>query len=118
VTKVPDPVGPPRPPDEPPREHAAVHWLLLYDLVDDYLERRAPLREEHLALAKAAHERGELTLAGALAEPADMAVLVFKGDDGGAAQRFAEADPYVANGLVAQWRVRPWNVVIGGDASS
>jgi uncharacterized protein YciI len=95
-----------------------VHWLLLYDLVDDYIERRAPLRDEHLTLARAAHERGELTLAGALTDPADMAVLVFKGEDGAAAERFAQADPYVANGLVQQWRVRPWNVVIGGDPSA
>ena len=94
-----------------------MHWLLLYDLVDDYLDRRAPLRADHLALAQAAHERGELTLAGALTDPADMAVLVFNGEDGGAAKRFAEADPYVANGLVKEWRVRPWNVVIGGDGS-
>jgi uncharacterized protein YciI len=94
-----------------------VHWLLLYDLVDDYLERRAPLRDEHLALARAAHERGEIALAGALTDPADMAVLVFRGEDGGAAERFAHADPYVANGLVKQWRVRPWNVVIGGGTS-
>jgi uncharacterized protein YciI len=95
-----------------------VHWLLLYDLVDDYIERRAPLRDEHLQLARAAHERGELTLAGALTDPADMAVLVFNGEDGAAAERFAQADPYVANGLVRQWRVRPWNVVIGGDTSA
>ena len=94
-----------------------MHWLLLYDLVDDYLDRRAPLRTEHLALARAAHERGELTFAGALSDPADMALLVFKGEDSAAAERFAEADPYVANGLVKQWRVRPWNVVIGGDDS-
>jgi uncharacterized protein YciI len=91
-----------------------VHWLLLYDLVDDYLERRQPLRPEHLALATAAHERGELVMAGALAEPADAAVLVFRGEDGSAAERFAEADPYVREGLVKAWRIRPWTVVIGG----
>jgi uncharacterized protein YciI len=92
-----------------------VHWLLLYDLVDDYLERRGPLRAEHLGLATAAHERGELVLAGALADPADGAVLVFRGDDAGVAEGFAAADPYVREGLVTSWRVRPWTVVIGGD---
>ena len=55
----------------------AMHWLLLYELVDDYLERRTALRPEHLGLAEAAHERGELLMAGALADPADRAVLVF-----------------------------------------
>jgi uncharacterized protein len=90
-----------------------MHWLLLYDLVDDYLERRGPLRPEHLGLAEAAHERGELAMAGALADPADQAVLVFTGDDASAAEAFAHSDPYVRDGLVRSWRVRPWTVVIG-----
>lgn len=89
------------------------HWLLEYDLADDYLERRASLRPEHLGLAAAAHERGELVLAGALQEPVDRALLVFRGDDGIAAERFAAADPYVRDGLVTAWRVRPWTVVVG-----
>jgi hypothetical protein len=92
-----------------------VHWLLLYDLVDDYLERRGPLRDEHLALARAAEGRGELVLAGALSDPPDGAVLVFRGDTPAAAEAFAAADPYVARGLVTGWRVRAWTVVIGGD---
>lgn len=91
-----------------------MYYLLLYDVVDDYVERRATFRADHLGLANAAHERGELVLAGALADPADGAVLVFKGDDPGVAARFAERDPYVKNGLVTRWRVRPWSVVIGG----
>jgi uncharacterized protein YciI len=92
----------------------AMHWLLLYDLADDYLERRTPLRPEHLGLAEAAHERGELVMAGALAEPADRAVYVFTGDDASAAEAFAAVDPYVREGLVRSWQVRPWTVVIGG----
>ena len=90
------------------------HWLLLYELVDDYLDRRAPLRPEHLGLAEAAHERGELLMAGAVADPYDRALLVFVGDDPAAAEAFAHADPYVREGLVREWEVRPWNVVIGG----
>jgi uncharacterized protein YciI len=89
------------------------HWLLLYDLVDDYLDRRAPLRPEHLALAEAAHDRGQLVMAGALAEPADRAVLVFRAEDPLPAEAFARADPYVREGLVRSWEVRPWTVVIG-----
>ncbi len=93
-----------------------MYWLLLYDLVDDYLDRRAPLRSDHLELATVAHERGERVLAGALAPPADAAVIVFRGDDPGVAERFAASDPYVREGLVLSWRVRPWTVVVGGDA--
>ena len=89
------------------------HWLLLYELVDDYLERRTPLRPEHLELAEAAHGRGELVMAGALSDPADRAVLVFRGDDATTAKAFAEADPYVRQGLVRSWQVRPWTVLIG-----
>jgi uncharacterized protein YciI len=91
-----------------------MHFLLLYELVDDYLERRASLRPEHLGLAEAAHARGELVMAGALAEPADRAVLVFRGDSPSVAETFAAADPYVREGLVSSWEVRPWTVVVGG----
>lgn len=90
-------------------------FVLIYDLVDDYLERRTPLRAEHLELARAAAERGELRLAGALAEPADTALLVFVGDDPAVAERFANNDPYVREGLVRSYRVQPWNVVIGAE---
>ena len=90
-----------------------MHYLLLYDVVPDYVERRAPFRAEHLALAQAAHARGELVLGGALADPVDGAVLVFRGDSPAAAEAFARADPYVRNGLVTRWRVRAWNTIIG-----
>ena len=93
-----------------------MHYLLLYDLVEDYVERRAPLRAEHLALARAAEARGELVLGGALANPPDMAVLLFRGESPAAAERFAAADPYVVNGLVTRWRVREWTTVVGKDA--
>jgi uncharacterized protein YciI len=91
-----------------------MYWLLWYDVVDDYVERRAPLRAAHLQLAREAHERGELLLAGALDDPADGAVLVFKADDAAVVEAFVQADPYVREGLVTAWRVRRWNVVIGG----
>ena len=94
----------------------AVHYLLIYDVVDDYVQRRAAFRQEHLGLARAAVDRGELVLGGALANPADGAVLLFKGESPAAAERFAEADPYVKNGLVTRWRVREWTTVIGPDA--
>ena len=91
-----------------------MHLALLYELVDDYLDRRAPLRDEHLGLARAAHERGELVLAGAFDAPADRALLVWATDDEAVVRRFVDADPYVANGLVAGWEIRRWNVVVGG----
>lgn len=93
------------------------YFVLRYELVDDYLQRRPQFRAEHLAHAEAAVQRGELRLAGALADPADEALLVFRGEDAGAAEAFARADPYVREGLVLRFTVRPWTVVIGVDAA-
>jgi uncharacterized protein YciI len=97
------------------------HYLLTYDLAADYLERRPAFRAEHLALAQAAVARGELLLGGAvLAEDgatAEQAALLFAGEDAGAAEAFARADPYVGNGLVARWRVREWITVVGERAA-
>ena len=89
------------------------HLVLEYALVEDYLERRAGLREEHLALARQAQQRGELLLAGALADPVDRALLVWATEDRALVTSFAENDPYVRHGLVTEWTVRPWNVVVG-----
>ena len=89
-----------------------MYLVLQYDLVDDYLERRPEFRGEHLGLAQAARERGELALAGAFTDPADTALLVWSTEDRSVVQAFAESDPYVTNGLVREWRVREWNVVV------
>jgi len=91
-----------------------MYYLLLYDVVENFIGRRAPLREEHLQLVNQAHRRGELLMAGAFSEPADGAALVFRGSDASVAADFAKSDPYVLNGLVSAWRVRCWNVVVGG----
>jgi len=95
-----------------------MHYLLFYEVSEDYLARRGAFREAHLRLAWAAHEKGELLLGGALADPVDTAVLLFKGDTPEVAERFAQADPYVKNGLVTSWRVRPWNTVVGAEAAA
>jgi uncharacterized protein len=92
------------------------YYLLEYALIDDYLARRAAFREAHLALAREAHRRGALILAGALAEPTDRAVLVWRTDDRSVVERFIDGDPYVRHGLVTSWTIRPWTVVIGGGA--
>jgi len=91
-----------------------MYYILFYDVVDDYTNRRAPHREAHLKLATAAHQRGELMMAGAFADPVDGAALVFKTNDPSVPKRFAEEDPYVMNGLVKNWWVRAWTVVLGG----
>jgi uncharacterized protein len=92
-----------------------MHYLLFYDVEPDYLERRAAFRSVHLEHARRAHARGELVLAGALADPVDGAVLLFRGESEEVAAAFARADPYVTNGLVTRWRVREWTTVVGDD---
>ena len=94
------------------------HFLLFYDGAPDYLARRPQFRDSHLKHAWAAAERGELIVAGALAEPVDGAVLMFAGEDESVAEEFAQGDPYVANGLVARWRVREWTTVVGDLAAN
>jgi uncharacterized protein YciI len=93
------------------------HFLLFYETAADYLERRPLFRGAHIEKARAAQARGELILAGALAEPADGAVLLFAGEDKSAAEDFARTDPYVTNGLITAWRVREWTTVIGDAAA-
>jgi len=88
------------------------YFALTYDVVDDFVAQRTPHRPEHLRLANEAHARGELLLGGALTDPPVSALLVFNVSDASVVERFARADPYVVSGLVRQWRVRPWNVVV------
>jgi uncharacterized protein len=89
------------------------YFALFYDVVDDYVARRAPHRDQHLRLAQEAHQRGELLLGGALTDPADGALLIFRAPDRSVVEAFVRNDPYVINGLVTHWEVRSWAVVIG-----
>ena len=93
-----------------------MHYLLFYSVVDDYANRRSAFREAHLAHARQAVERGELVLGGALENPVDGAVLLFRGSSAAVAESFATMDPYVLNHLVTSWRVREWATVVGSQA--
>jgi uncharacterized protein len=93
------------------------YFALLYETVDDFIARRAVHRDEHLRLAREAHARGELLMAGAFANPPDGALLIFESGEATTAEAFARNDPYVKNGLVTRWKVRSWSVVIGAQES-
>jgi uncharacterized protein len=95
-----------------------MHFLLFYETAPDYLERRGQFRTKHLAHAWKAAERGELLLAGALADPVDGAVLLFQCESASLVEAFAEQDPYVLSGVVTGWRVRPWTTVVGENAAT
>ena len=92
------------------------HFLLSYELAPDYLERRPAFRERHLQLAWEAADQGALLVGGAVGDPVESALLLFT--DEAAARAFAAADPYVAEGLVREWRVSPWATVVGEQAAA
>jgi uncharacterized protein YciI len=91
------------------------YYALFYDAASDYAARRAPHRDAHLALVREAHARGEVVMGGALGDPPEGAMIVFRGESSDVAERFANRDPYVLNHVVTSWRVRPWIVVVGGE---
>ena len=91
------------------------YFALTYDVVPGFKDRRMPFREAHLQQVRDAHDRGVLLYAGALGDPPDAALLVFRADSAEVAEDFARADPYVREGLVVSWRARLWNVVVGAE---
>jgi len=91
------------------------YYALFYDAINDFIARRGAYRDEHLRLAREAYARGELVLAGALPDPPDGALLIFQGESPAVAEAFARQDPYVKNGLITNWRVRNWTVVVGNE---
>jgi hypothetical protein len=90
-----------------------MYYILFYKTVTDYIGKRKPYREAHLAYVRKFHDEGKLIMAGALADPADSALLIFKCDSPSVVENFANNDPYVKNGLIEEWKVRSWTVVIG-----
>ena len=95
------------------------HFLLFYTYTSDrFLERRTQYREAHLKYAWESQERGELLLGGAISDPLDGGLLVFRAESPDVAAEFARSDPYVTNGLVTNWRVREWLTVVGTDAAA
>ncbi len=95
-----------------------MHYLLFYDVVPDYTTKRMPYRGSHLAYAQQAVDRGELILGGALANPVDASILLFRASSPDIVEKFARDHPYVRNGIVIKWRVREWTTVVGKDAET
>lgn len=89
------------------------YYVLFYYVVEDYLARRAGYREEHLRLVRQMRDHGGLLLGGALADPADQVLMVFRTANTDDIEDFVLKDPYVKNGLVTRWEIRPWTVVVG-----
>lgn len=86
-------------------------FLLLYEYVEDVLERRGPYREEHLARIRELQAAGQVSLAGALGDPPNGGAIAFVDVDQADVERFAQEDPYVRAGVVSNWRIEPWTLV-------
>jgi uncharacterized protein YciI len=91
------------------------YFALIYHVTEDYLARRTQFREEHLRLANELAQRGDLVLGGALSDPYDTALLIFRVADPSVIEQFVHNDPYHKNGLVISWEIREWHVVTGSE---
>lgn len=90
-----------------------MYYVLFYTTAENYIEKRVPYRGEHLQLAAQAKDEGLLILGGALADPPDLALLIFQCDTTGPVENFVKNDPYIIHGVVTKWEIRPWTVVVG-----
>jgi uncharacterized protein YciI len=94
------------------------HFALIYEMVENFVERRKPYREAHLQHINDAHARGLIVMAGAMGDPPDGGLLIFRAESSDAVEEWVRADIYVTSGIVTGWRVRPWNVVIGAEPAA
>jgi uncharacterized protein YciI len=96
-----------------------VHYVLFYEKAPDHAQRERPLQQAHLEHLRQAVRRGEIVLAGSLADPADgAALLVFDATSAEVPKAFAAADPYVTSGVVQRFWVRTWETVAGAGAAA
>lgn len=92
-----------------------MYFILTYYTVDNYVEKRKPYRSEHLELLEVELKKKHIILGGALSDPADQAIIVWKVNDRKIIEDFVKNDPYVKNGLISKHEIRSWNVVIGNS---
>jgi hypothetical protein len=94
------------------------HFALIYDMVENFVERRKPYRETHIQWINDAHARGLIVMAGPLGDPPDGGLIIFRADSPARVEEWVRGDIYVANGIVVGWKVRPWNLVIGAEPAA
>jgi uncharacterized protein YciI len=87
-------------------------YVLEYVYVADILEKRTPYRPDHIALAEKYCNEGTI-LSGGPFTPPTGALFVFSADGKDAVENFVKSDPYYAAGLITNYSIKEWNVVIG-----
>jgi len=89
-----------------------MYYLLFYYTHDNYIENRKPHRQYHFDHIKKYMESGDLIMGGAIEDGTEV-VIIFKSDTIDTIEDFVKNDPYVINGLIRQWLIKPWNMVTG-----
>ena len=91
-------------------------FAVLYQYVPDMQSRRDPHRAAHLAWLRRLAADGVVLLAGALQDPIDGAILVFRGESALAVRRLLLEDPYASAELISLVTVRPIGLAVGYGA--
>ena len=93
---------------------------LFYDYVPNILEKRVPYRQDHFKHITNLVEKGHCQFGGAWGtdedssnDQVDGALIILKDMSKNEIEDFVKKDPYFINGLVPNYRIRPWNVVVG-----
>ena len=86
-------------------------YVLTYRAVEDFLPLAQEFGAAHVARLHEFHDRGVLLMVGTFEEPMNGdAMGIFTSRE--AAEEFVAGDPFVVNGVVAAWTVRPWYEVL------
>jgi uncharacterized protein YciI len=92
----------------------AMKHVLHYTAVEGFLPLAVANRDAHVRRLQEFHDRGVLLMAGPMQEPMDGdALAIFTTREG--AEEFVAADPFVVNGVVAEWAIRPWYEILTPD---
>ncbi len=91
-------------------------YVLQYEYVENALEKRAPYREDHLAVFGKQVQNGNVVIGGAINHPPTGALTVFRNLTPNDIEQFVQQDPYVINGIVTKYTIKPY-IAVTGDAS-
>lgn len=88
---------------------------IIYNFINGFVEKRQPFRQAHLEYIRSYESRGKVAAGGALSPELCRGLILFRGtlDE---ADEFARNDPYLQSGIVENYMIGEWLLVVG-DAS-
>jgi len=89
-----------------------MYYLLFYYTIENYIEKRQPFRQDHFDHIKEYKTSGDLYMGGAVEDGTEV-LIIFKTNTIDRIEEFVKNDPYVINGLIKSWVIKPWNMVTG-----